>query len=202
MDANFEAHYASLNNEELLHISGDRRDLRTEAALALDAELARRSLTLKQAHAKKRDELRQDIHEVRAHHPKRNKSKYFVAQLNLRAYFVGLVGLVLLMFVTLRSHRLRKEWTLPILSVYLGILMACLAVQSWVRKTLSFWLSLAIACIPQFVVAHWLAVYHPANSLAEVKGSGFLSMIAGWIVGSIVFLLLQKLQPKHSAPTQ
>lgn len=32
MDKNLEAQYASLNDEELLHIAGDREDLREEAA--------------------------------------------------------------------------------------------------------------------------------------------------------------------------
>lgn len=195
MNTSFHERYASLSDEELLHIAGDRRDLLEEAAVALDAEMARRCLTHQQARAKKRDELRSEIKEVRAHHEKRNKSKYFVSQMNLRAYFLGLVGLVVLMFLTLRSHRLRDEWAEPILFVYLGALIACLAVQPWVRRTLSFWLSLAVASIPQFVVGHLLTVYHPAHSRGEFKGSGFLSMLTGWIVGSAMFLLLQKLNP-------
>jgi hypothetical protein len=174
-----EPQYASLNDEDLLHVAADRKDLRPEAALALDTELARRGLTHKQARAKGRDELRMEIKEAMAHRPKRNKSKYFVAQLNLRAFFIGLAGLGLLMFLTLRSHRLRDEWAEPILFAYLGVLMACLAVQTWVRQTLAFWLSLAIGNIPQFIVSHWLAVYHPARSRGKLKGSGFLSMVPG-----------------------
>lgn len=195
LNTSFHERYASLSDEELLHIAGDRRDLLEEAAVALDAEMARRGLTHEQARAKKRDELHLEIKEARAHHPKRNKSKYFVAQMNLRAYFIGLVGLVLLMFLTLRSHRLRDEWADPIFFVYSGALIACSAVQPWVRRTLSFWLSLAVASIPQFVVSHWLTVYHPAHSRAEFRGSGFLSMVTGWIGGSAVFLLLERLKP-------
>jgi hypothetical protein len=198
LDTRFETEYASLNDEELLHIAGDRRDLRAEAALALDSELARRGLTQKQARAKKRDELRLEIHEARAHSPKRNKSKYFVAQMNLREYFIGMVGFVLLMILTLSSHRLRDECKQPILFVYLGILIAPLAVQPWVRRTLSFWVSVAVASIPQFIVGHWLTVYHPSYSRAGIKGSGFLSILAGWVVGIPLFLLLQKLKPGQS----
>ena len=199
LDTEFPAHYASLNDEELLQIAGDRRDLLEEAAVALDAEMARRGLTHKQARAKKRDGLRQEIKEARAHHPKRNKSKYFEAQLNLRAYFLGLAGLALLMLFTLGHNRVPDEWSLPLLVVYLGTLIACLAVQPWVRRTLSFWLSLAISWVPQFVISHWLNVYHPAHSLGETKGSAFLSLLAGYVLGSGVFILLQKLKPTEGA---
>jgi hypothetical protein len=80
LEENFKARYASLGDEELLHIAGDRRDLRAEAVSALDVEWARRSLSEKHVRAKKRDEFRQEIQEVRAHRPKRNKSKYFAAR--------------------------------------------------------------------------------------------------------------------------
>jgi len=195
LNTKFHERYASLSDEELLQIAGDRRDLVEEAAVALDAEMAQRGLTHAQARAKKRDGLRLEIKEARAHHPKRNKSKYFEAQLNLRAFFLGLVGLVLLMFFTLGHHHVPDEWSFPLFVVYLGILMACLAVQPWVRRTLSFWLSLAISCLPQFVISHWLNVYHPAHSLGETKGSAFLSLLVGYLLGGGVFVLLQRLKP-------
>jgi hypothetical protein len=201
LDTNFQEQYASLSDEELLHIAGDRRDLREEAAFALDAEMARRGLTLEQARAKRRDDLRLEIKEARAHHPKLKKSKYFVAQISLGWFFIGLVGAVLLMVLMLRTHRLLDEWSEPVLVVYTGALMGCLAVQPWVRRTLSFWLSLAISCVPQFVVSHWLTVYHPAYSRAEEKGSWFLSILAGYAVGGAVFLLLQKLKPGQETKT-
>ena len=194
MDSSFQERYASLSDEELLHIAGDRRDLREEAVLALDVEMGRRGLTRQHARAKKRDELRMEIQEARAHHPKRNKSKYFVVRMNLRAYFIGLIGLVLLMVLT-HHYRVRDEWEWPLVVVYLGALIACLAVQPWIRRTPSFWFSLAISFVPQVVVAHWLAVYHPAHSIHELKGSGFLSMLAGYALGGSVFVLLQKLKP-------
>jgi hypothetical protein len=195
LDTSFPEHYASISDDELLHIAGDRKDLREEAILALDAEMARRGLTHQQARAKKRDELRLEIKEARAYHSKRNKSKYFVAQMNLRAFFIGLVGLVLLMFFTLGHHRVPEEWSEPLLVVYVGVLIACLAVQPWVRRTLSFWFSLAISCVPQFLTSHWLSVYHPARSMGETKGSAFLSLLAGYALGGSMFVLLQKLKP-------
>lgn len=195
MDTSFHEQYASLSDEELLHIAGDRKDLLPEAAAALDGEMARRGLTLQHARAKKRDELRFDIKEARAHNPKRKKSKYFVAKINLRAYFIGLAGAVVLMVVTLGYHRVPEEWFWPLLVVYTSALIACLSVKPWVRRTVDFWLCLAISSIPQFVVSHWLAVYHPARSNSGAKGSAFLSMFAGYFVGGALFLLLQKVKP-------
>jgi hypothetical protein len=197
LDTNFQERYASLSDEELLHIAGDRRDLLEEAAIALDAEMARRGLTHEQARAKKRDGLRHDIKEARAHRQNRNKSKYFVTQVNLRAYFIGLAGLVILMILTPSNHRTRDEWSFPSFVVYISALIACLAVQPWVRRTTSFWFCLVISFVPQFVVARWLSVYHPSHSLSGTKGSAFLSMFAGYSLGGALFLLIQKLKPRQ-----
>jgi cation transport ATPase len=201
LDTSFHERYAGLSDQELLHIAGDRKDLLEEAAVALDAEMARRDLTHKQARAKKRDKLRAHIKEARTHHPKRNKSKYFVAQMNLRAYFIGLVGLVLLMFFTLGHRHVSEEWSWPLFVVYVGVLIACLVVQPWVRRTLSFWLSLAVSCVPQFVVAHWLTVHYPAHSNSEAKGLAFLSMFAGYFLGVPLFVLMQKFRPEQGTKT-
>lgn len=195
MDTSFHDRYASLSDEELLHIAGDRRDLQPDAAVALDGEMARRGLTYQQARAKKRDELRFDIEEARAHNPRRRKSKYFVAKLNLRAYFIGLAGAVLLIVVI--PGRVPEKWFWPLFVVYVSGLMACLMVQPWVRRTPEFWLCLAVSVVPQFAIAHWLAVYHPAHSNGEYKGSAFLSMIAGYLLGGALFLLLQQVKPRQ-----
>lgn len=195
MDTNFQEHYANISDDELLHIAGDRRDLREEAVLALDGEMARRGFTHEQAHARKRGELRLEIQEARAYQQKRSKSKYFMTQMSLRWIFIGLAGAVLLMWLTMRPHRPVYEWSEPILVVYMGCLLACLAVQPWVRRTLSFWLSLTMACVPQFVVSHWLTVNYPAHTRSEEKGIWFLSILSGYVVGGAVFLLLQKLKP-------
>lgn len=190
----FQEHYAKLSDDELLSIAGDRQDLRDEAGLAIDAEMARRGLTYQQAHAKKREGVRLEIKEARAHSPKPEGSKYFVANLNLRWYLIGLAAFVsaLVVSLALHHHRLLDEWTEPIAVVCIAALIACSTVQPWVRRTLSFWLSLGVSCIPQFVVSHWLTVYHPRTG---AKGTWFLSALAGYLVGGALFLLLQKLKP-------
>jgi hypothetical protein len=201
LDTSFRERYASLSDDELLHIAGDRRDLLEEACIALDAEMARRGLTHKQARAKRRDSLRLDIEEARPHRQRRNQSKYFVTQMNLGACFIGLaIGVALLMIFTPSHGRFPDEWLFPLVVVYLGGLIACLAVQPWVRETFSFWICLAISFVPQFFVARWLTVYHPSHSRSGDKGSAILSMLAGYLVGGALFLLMQKLKP--SRPTE
>jgi hypothetical protein len=113
----------------------------------------------------------------------------------IRAYFIGLAGLALLMAVTLSHHRVPDELSWPLFVVYLSALIACLAVRPWVRRTVSFWLCLAISFVPQFLVARWLAIYHPTDSSSGEKGSAFLSMFAGYLLGGALFLLIQKLKP-------
>jgi hypothetical protein len=185
-----------MSDDKLLHIAGDRKDLLQEAAVALDAEMARRGLTHEQARSRKKERLRLDIEEAGAHHQKRNESKYFVAQMNLGACFIGVAGLLVLM-ITLGNYRVRDEWMWPIIVVYLGALLACLAVQEWVRQTLSFWFSLALSCVLQFLVAHWLSVYHPSRSGSGLKGSAILSLLPGYLLGGALFLVLQRLKPSQ-----
>ena len=193
METSFPEHYASLNDDELLHIAGDRKDLLKEAAVALDAEMARRGLTHHQARSRKRDNLRLDIEEARAHR-KRSKSKYFVTQINLSAVFIGM-AVPLLIVLIFGHYRFSEEWAFPIFVVYLGALPACLAVQPWVRQTLSFWFSLAVSFFPQFVVARWLAVSHPTYPSSATKGSALVSIIPGYLLGIVLFRLLQRLKP-------
>ncbi len=199
MDADFQERYAGLSDDELLHIAGDRRDLLKQAAVALDAEMAKRGLTLENARAKKRVHRRHESDEITTHVAKRNKSKYFVANINLPIFFVGLAGEVLIMILLPGGRRMHDEWMLPLIVMYLGGLVAVLSVQSWVRHTLGFWISLVVSFVPQVSVAHWLARYHPDHSRGGEKGSAILSLLAGYAVGVPLFLLMQKLKPSQGA---
>jgi hypothetical protein len=197
LDTDFQEQYASLSDEELLRVAGDRKDLREEAAFALDAEMAKRGVTYQQAHAQRREVVRQEIKEARAYRPKTKKSKYFASQMNLGWFFTGIVGLVPLMILMLRPHRLLDVWTEPVAATYTGALLACSVVQPWLRRTASFWISLAVSCIPQFFICRWLSVYHPPHSRGEGKGMWFLSILAGYVVGGALFLLIQRIKPKE-----
>jgi hypothetical protein len=199
VDTGFQERYAGLSDDELLHVAGDRRDLLEQAAVALDAEMARRGLTIERARAKKREHRRREFEEMSAHIAKRNKSKYFVAHINLPVFFASLAGEVLLMVLLPGGHRMHDEWMWPLIVMYLGALLAILSVQSWVRRTLGFWISLVVSFVPQFVVARWLSTYYPDHSRGGEKGSAFLSLFAGYAVGVPLFLLLQKLKPSQGA---
>ncbi len=196
MDVSFQEHYANISDDELLHVAGARKDLREEAVLALDAEMARRGLTHEQARAKKRDEFRLDVQEVRAH--RRKKSRYFANRMNLGGVLIVLGGeLVLLLVIT--PHEPLYVWLETILVVYFGTFLMCLAVQPWVRRTVSFWASLVISCLVQFMVNHWLTVHHLAGFTEHGNGLWFLSILSGYVVGGAVFLLLQKLRPAQGS---
>jgi hypothetical protein len=146
--------------------------------------------------AKKRDELLLELEEPAAHPPKPEESKSFVSYVDAGPLFVILALSVIMMFLHPNPvHLDLPEWSQPVLSCFLGALYACIGVRLWVRQTLSFWLSLAIACVPQVAVSRWLIVNHPASSTGEGIGAFFVSILSGYVVGVPVFLLLQRLNP-------
>ena len=194
LGTDFPDYYATLSDDQLLHIASDRRDLRPEAGAAMDAELARRNLTLDHARAKGRAELREELQELRGPRRKRKKSKYLVTQMNIGGFFIGLAGMVICWLVMPFSLS-PTGWGESISLVYLGALLAVLAVQPWVRKTARFWVCLLISMVPQFLLSHWLAVYHPGRTRGADKGNWGMSLLSGWLLGSVVFFLFQKIRP-------
>ncbi len=123
-----------------------------------------------------------------------NNSNYLVTRINWGEFFIGSVGLVLLAILTLGSHRIREACKAPILFVCTGTLIWWVGVQPWVRSKSSYWISLTASSITQFLVGHWLVVYHPAFAKSDFKAAGVLSMLAGAVVGVPLFLLLQRLK--------
>ena len=180
-------------------MAGDRRSLRKEAAVALEAEMARRGLTHEHARAQRRSLIRQEMDELRPRHSKRRASKYFEYQLNLQMVFIGFLGFLPLAFYAADHRQFSDEWFFSVWIVYLGILIMCAAVRPWVRQTVSFWVCLAISCVPQFWVSHWLTVHHPSDSRSGLKGAAFASLLAGWALGGALFLLAQKVWPRGDA---
>jgi hypothetical protein len=90
LDTSFQEYFASLGDDELLHIAGDRKHMREEAVLALDTEMSRRGLTRQQVLSKRRDELRWDLKDAKRRQPNRIVSKYLVPQNELARPFLGL----------------------------------------------------------------------------------------------------------------
>jgi hypothetical protein len=190
-----------MNDDELLMTAASRVDLVPEAAHALDSEMARRQLSYQEAHAKKREVARLEIKEATRHRSSRKRSKYFVAKANGWMLLLLAVGAPLFVLVLMVFHIVPEEWLFPILSVCMGALIAVAAVQPWLRQTSSFWISLIVSCTVQLLVGYWLSVHLAPQTRGELKGVGVLTILPGYAVGILSFLLLQKLEAgKGSQP--
>lgn len=190
---NFPQNYAGLSDDELLMTASSRAELVPEAAHALDSEMARRRLSYQEAHAKKRDVARFEIQEAKRYRPSKKGSKYFVPRINGWMMLLVVVGSPLLVIVLMVFHLVPEEWFFPILSVCMGALIAVALVQPWLRKTSSFWISLFVSCAVQLMVGYWFSVRFAPQTRSELKGAGFLTILPGYLVGALLFLLLQKL---------
>ena len=194
LDTDVQKRDARISDKELLHSAGDREDLREEVPVAPNAERARHGMTYDPSQAKQRDELLLELEDPAAHPPKREESKSFVSYVDAGPLFVILALSVIMMFLHPNPvHVDLPEWSQSVFPCLLGALYACIGARLWVRQTLSFWLSLAVACVPQVAVSRWLIVNHPASSTSEGIGALLLSIFSGYLVGVPVFLLLQRL---------
>jgi hypothetical protein len=194
----FQENYAGLNDDELLMIAASRADLVQEAALALDSEMARRGLSYQEARAKKREAVRLEIKEARRHRRSPKGSKYFVAKVNGWMLLLLVLGVPLVVLSLMFFHLVPEEWDFPILAVCMGVLIAVSVVQPWLRQTVSFWISLVASCTMQLLVCYWISVHLAPQTRGELKGAAVLSIIPGYAVGIVLFLLLQKLERKET----
>jgi hypothetical protein len=192
---NFQENYAGMSDDELLMTAASRADLVPEAAHVLDSEMAQRRLSYQEAHAKKRDVARLEIQEARRHRSSRKGSKYFVAKANGWMLLLIALGSPLLVIGLMFFHLVPEVWFFPILSVCMGALIAIAAVQPWLRQKSSFWISLVVSCAVQLLVGYWLSLHLAPQTRGELKGVGVLTIVPGYVVGVLSFLLLQKLEP-------
>jgi hypothetical protein len=190
---NYRENYAGLSDDQLLMIAASRADLVQEAALALDFEMARRGLSYQEARAKKRDVARREIREVRRHRPSKTASKYFVSKMNGWMVLLLALGVPLLVIALMFFQLVPGEWDFPILTVCMGAVIAVSAVQPWLRQTASFWISLVVSSTVQLCVGYWISVHLAPQTRGELKGAAVLAIVPGYAVGTVLFLLLQKL---------
>jgi hypothetical protein len=196
-EMSFQENYAGLSDEELLMIAASRADLVQEAAVAMDSEMARRGLSYQEARAKKREVARLESKEARRHRPSPKGTKYFVARMNGWMLLLLALGVPLLVVFLTAFHFVSEEWGHPILGACMGAVIAVSVVQPWLRRTASFWLSLVISCAVQLLAGHWISVRYAPQSRSELKGAAFLAIVAGYAVGAVLFLLIQRLKPKE-----
>jgi hypothetical protein len=111
------------------------------------------------------------------------------------------LGAPLLVIAFMSLHLVPEEWEFPILVVCMGAVIAASAVQPWLRQTLSFWISLVVSCIVQLLAGYWIGVHLSPKTRGELKGAAVLSIVPGYAVGAVLFLLLQKLKRKEGDPS-
>jgi hypothetical protein len=192
---NFQEEYARLPEEELLQIASDRHHLLPEAAVAMDSELARRGLTYETARAQERQAARREYREFRRRRPSPKITKYLVPRANGWMLLLLALGTPALVLSLWGLHVIPEPWVLPVLTAAIGLAIGISIVQPWLRRTLSFWLSLAVACAVQLLAACWIGAHTNLLAGNNMKGAGFLSLFVGYAVGVPLFFLLQKLKP-------
>lgn len=198
---NFHEEYARLSDEELLVIAADRRDLLPEASVAMDSELARRGLSYEQAHAKKRQVLRTEFDEIQRRR-RRKPSRYFVARLN-GWVILAIALLPAALAISLEGfHLVSEEWGFSIMAAGMGLLIAVGAVQPWVRRTSSFWVSLLVAIAVQLLLGRWISGHTSLRGRNSMKGAGFLTLAVGFGAAILLFRLLEKLRPQEGPQTE
>jgi hypothetical protein len=192
---NFQEEYARLRDEDLLQIASDRHHLLPEAAMTMDSELARRGLTYETARAQKKQAARREYREFRRHRPAPKITKYLVPRANGWMLLLLALGTPALVLSLWGLHVIPEPWVLPVLAASIGFSTGITIVQPWLRRTLSFWLALAVACIVQLFVARWIDARTDLLAGNSMKGAGLLSLFVGYAVAVPLFFLLQKLEP-------
>jgi hypothetical protein len=195
----FQENYAAISDEELLVIAAGRSDLVQEAAAAMDSEMARRGLSYREARAKHREVTRQEYRETTRHRRPPKASKYFVARMNGWALLLVALGVPLLVFLLVDSHVVPGVWDLPVLAASMGAVIAVAAVQPWLKRTASFWLSLVVSGAVQLFVGRWISMHQSLHSRNALKGGVFLAILAGYAVGVVLFLLVRRLNLKQES---
>jgi hypothetical protein len=194
---NFQENYAGLNDDELLMVAARRDDLVPEAALALDSEMARRGLGHQEARAKKREIARLEIKEAKRHHPSKRLSKYFVSNVNGWMLLLLTLGVPLFVLTLFIFHLVPELWDFPILVVCMGAVAVVSWVQPWLRKMVSFRVSLVVSCVVQLLIGYWISEHLAPQSSGELKGGAVLAIVPGYAIGTALFLLLQKAELKR-----
>lgn len=191
--------YAALSDDELLKVAASRGHLVHDAVLALDSEMTRRHLNYQQAISRRRETTRQQIHEARESRAPKG-TRYFVGRMNGWITLLAIVVPLIIFISLLIFHVVPAGWQFPILNASIGSSLALGMTRPWLKRTVSFWLSLLASCAVQLPLGYWLNVHMTPYTRGEVRGVGFLTIVPGYAVGAALFLVLQKVMPKAPTP--
>ena len=190
--------YSALTDDELLKVAAGRSHLVHDAALALDSEMSHRRLDYKEAFSRRRETTRQQIHEARVQSaPKGNK--YLVGRMNGWTTLLVIIVPLAVFLPSMIFHLVPEEWQFPIFNTCLSTGLALGMTRPWLKRTVSFWLSLFASCTVQLPIGYWINVRTAPYTRGELKGAGFLTIAAGYALGAALFLLLQKMMPTVAA---
>jgi hypothetical protein len=186
----FSADYTERSDDELLLLASDRASLTTEATVALDAELRRRSLTESDQLKYQQFVARNEQREAR-----RRRKKIFGTRTDRRSWvdlFWGMlvVALISSAYIALPSrYHMKPDWQEAAVHVMFASVFIAVFSSSWWRKV-SFWMSLVLSSAIHVVAVH--AWVHRVGNLG--RGQGKLAILLGFVLFFAVYGLVWVLQ--------
>jgi hypothetical protein len=129
----------------------------------------------------------------RLHSQKAEDTKYFAD--NPKLYWAILVAVLVAaayLILVPREFRIPEEWEESAAAALTGACMALFFVRSWVRQTFSFWIALTVSSGAQVSMCHWLHQRYRPHSRGEGKLIWLASIGAGYVLGAVLFLVLQR----------
>lgn len=177
----FSTEYSELTDDEILHIAAERRSLKPEAALALDAELRRRHLSASDQLELQKFVKRQQHREFRNRHRKRfGKRDAFTWRQALLAFAV-MAPIMVAYFALPKRYHLKPSWEEAAADAIIVSVIVIIGRRSLWRDIL-FWIALLLSSTIQLVLVHsWVEREGPPSRGAG-KGALILALILFFVI--------------------
>lgn len=180
---NFSAEYSERSDDELLQLTSDRSSLTNEAAVALDDELRRRTLT-----ESDRTEHQQFVRRKERREATRRRRKIFGRRSD-RSKWVDLlwtllaIALISSAYVALPNrYHMKPDWQEAAVHVMFASVFITVVGRSWWRK-IGFWMSLVLSSAIHMLVVHaWI---QRVGSLS--RGQGKLAILLGCVLFFVIY---------------
>jgi len=173
MRIDFSTEYSQRSDDELLHLASQRHSLATDAAVALDAELHRRSLTESDRIEHERFVKRQEQSEIESRKQNRIAFAPFRYLLSWRdlLWAFGIIALISFTYLALpRRYHMGSEWQDAAFIVMITSILVAVSSQSIFRRRIVFWISLVISSAIHLFVVH--AITQKVGNLNRGAGKG------------------------------